>query len=229
MSDPPVGMVAKVRILPTQSNCEYYHNISNHNESGRRLYTSEISSTATKVNNKGGRTKSSRQKKLKVSNFSETELEFPRMQTMDRRVSSSSDQIDNLRKPKIRAKPLRTHSSSRLDYERKTEVNDVSEGGDFVTAKIHRKCDLRSSSFHQTIQRTGGDWTKTPFALFLEDDGPYSRKLYGPLVRDREKPCRGRQKEMAWYRGESEKDKVRNISIININNRNRNINYIFPE
>jgi hypothetical protein len=229
MSDHPVGIVARVRALPTHSNSEYYQNIRQHNEKGRRLYTSEIASTASKMNNKCGRTKSSRQKKLKVSNFSGTELDFPRMQTMDRRVSSSSDQIDNLRKPKIRAKPLRTHSSSRLDYERNTEFNDVSEGGVFVTAKIHRKCDLRSSSFHQTIQRTGGDWKKTPFALFLEDDGPYSRKLYGPVARDREEPCRGRQKEMAWYIRESEKDKVRNISNININNRNRNINYIFPE
>ena len=24
--------------------------------------------------------------------------------------------------------------------------------------------------------------TKTPFEIFLEDDGPYSRKLYGPVT-----------------------------------------------
>ena len=227
MCDPLVGIVAKVRALPTHSNCsdmyatqhtdnQYYYNISHHNEVGKRLYTSEMASTATKVNNKCGRTKSSRQKKLKVSNFSGTGLEFPRIQTMDRRVSSSSDQIDNLRKQEIRARPLRTHSSSRLDYERKAEVSD------YVTGKIHRKCDLRSSSFHQRIPRTGGDVTKTPFALFLEDDGPYSRKLYGPPAREREEPCRGRQKEMAWCRGESEKDKVKTLHIDNIN-----IPYIF--
>ena len=27
----------------------------------------------------------------------------------------------------------------------------------------------------------GGGGRKTPFEIFLEDDGPYSRKLYGPL------------------------------------------------
>ena len=217
MCDPLVGIVVKVRVLPTHSNCsymyptqhaesEYYHNISHHTEKGRRLYTSEMASTTTKVNNKCGRIKSSRQKKLKVSNFSGTELDFPRMQTMDQRVSSSSDQIDNLRKQKIRAKALRTHSSSRLDYERKTKVND---GKDFVTGKIHHKCDLRSNSFHKSIPRTGGVVTKTPFALFLEDDGPYSRKLFGPLAhRDTEEQCWGRQKESPGFCGEPQKDKV---------------------
>ena len=91
------------------------------------MYTSEGASAAHKLNNKCGRTKSARFKKLKLSNFSEMELNFPRMQTMDRRVSSSSDQIDNPRKQKMREKPLRTHSSSRLDYELKTEVNNDSE------------------------------------------------------------------------------------------------------
>jgi hypothetical protein len=203
MCDPLAGIVAKVRTLPTISTCsdmhptqhansEYYHNIS-HNEIG------------TKVNNNCGRSK-----KLRVPNSSEIEFDFPSMQTMDRRVSSSSDQIDFLRKQKMRAKPLRTHSSSRLDYERTTEVNNDS---DFVTGKIHRKCDLRSSSFHQNIPRKEGDLTKTPFALFLQDDGPYSRKLFGPLAtRDREEPCRGRQKKSPGYRGESNKDKVKIIS-----------------
>jgi hypothetical protein len=213
MCDPLVGIVAKVRSIPTHSNCsdiyptqhtdsQYYHNIS-HNEIG------------TKVNNKCGRTKSARLKKLRVSNSSEMEFDFPQMQTMDRRVSSSSDQIDNLRKQTIRAKPLRTHSSSRLDYEQKTEVNNDT---DFVMGKIHRKCDLRSSSFHQNIPRTGGDLIKTPFALFMQDDGPYSRKLFGPLATtDREEPCRRRQKESPGYWGESNKDKVRIISKLQIN------------
>ena len=71
----------------------------------------------TNLNNKCVRTKSERLKKSKVLNFREAELDFPSMQTMDRRVSSSSDQIDTLRKQKIRAKPLCTHSSSRLYFD----------------------------------------------------------------------------------------------------------------
>ena len=195
MCDPSVGHVAKVRALPTHSNC------------------SDMYPTQHTDRHMCGRTKSSRQNKSKVSIFSGTELDFPRMQTMDRRVSSSSDQIDNLRRQKMRAKPLRTHSSSRLDYQRKTEDGDGSEATDFVTGKIHNKCDLRSSSFHKSIPRTGGVVTKTPFALFLEDDGPYSRKLFGPLAhRDTEEQCWGRQKESPGFCGEPQKDKVRIIS-----------------
>ena len=172
------------------------------------MYTSEAASKL-----KCGRTKSARIKKTKVSNFSEMEFTSPRMQTMDRRVSSSSDQIDDLRRQKIRAKSLRRQSSSRLDYQQKTEDSDGSKDGDFVTAKIHRKCDLRSNSFHQSNARTGEGFTKTPFALFLEDDGPYSRKLFGPLAhRDTEKACGRRQKENPGYWGEFEKEKVRILS-----------------
>ena len=32
----------------------------------------------------------------------------------------------------------------------------------------------------------GGGGRKTPFEIFLEDDGPYSRKLYGPLKSSQE-------------------------------------------
>ena len=136
----------------------------------------------TNLHNRCVRTKSERLTKSKVLNFSESEFYFPSMQTLDRRMSSSTDQIDTLRKQKIRAKPLRTHSSSRLSFELKSNVNNDSDDSGFVTPKIHRKCDLSSSSFHRSIPRTGGDVTKTPYALFLENDGPYSRKLFGPLA-----------------------------------------------
>ena len=62
----------------------------------------------TNLNNRCVRTKSERLKKSNIINFSEAEFDFPSMQTMDRRVSSSSDQIDTLGKQKISAKPLRT-------------------------------------------------------------------------------------------------------------------------
>jgi hypothetical protein len=106
-------------------------------------------------------------------------------------------------------------------------VNDDSEDADFVTAKIQCKCDLQSSSFHQNIPRIGGNLTKTLFALFMEDDGPYSRKLFGPLAtKDREEPCMGRQKERAGYFGESEKHTVRIISTIDIYTKNIQISFL---
>ena len=62
-------------------------------------------------------------------------LVFPvsAMQTLDRRISASSDQLDTLKKQKQRQRPFRTRSSSRLSYERKfdtpptPEVRHVSE------------------------------------------------------------------------------------------------------
>ena len=92
------------------------------------------------------------------------------MQTLDRRISASSDQLDTLKKFKNREKPIRTRSSSRISFERKFESEDYH----FERAK-------------PAFTRTNGskrsrDGAKTPFEMFLEDDGPYSRKLYGPVT-----------------------------------------------
>ena len=170
----------------------------------------------TNLNNRCVRTKSERLTKSKVLNFSESEFDFPSMQTMDRRMSSSTDQIDSLRKQKIRAKPLRSHSSSRLSFELKSKANEDSEDAGFVTAKIHRKCDLLSSSFHRNISRTGGDVTKTPFALFLENDGPYSRKLFGPPAdkegyKEREGQDRRKRQERIVYKRDTTQEDLNKV------------------
>ena len=50
---------------------------------------------------------------------SKMEVSGSAMQSLDRRISASSDQLDTLKKQKNREKPLRTRSSSRLAFERK--------------------------------------------------------------------------------------------------------------
>ena len=95
------------------------------------------------------------------------------MQTLDRRISASSDQLDTLKKQKNRQKPFRTRSSSRLSYERKFDTPET----DFKFP----------SSYYQKPPQpkdagSRSEVTKTPFEIFLEDDGPYSRKLYGPVT-----------------------------------------------
>ena len=102
-------------------------------------------------------------------------LLFPNsaMQTLDRRISASSDQLDTLKKQKNRQKPFRTRSSSRLSYERKFDSPEA----DFKFPS--------SSSYYQKPPQpkdSRSEVTKTPFEIFLEDDGPYSRKLYGPVT-----------------------------------------------
>merc|ERR1719483_1695029 len=92
------------------------------------------------------------------------------MQTLDRRISASSDQLDTLNKQRNREKPQRTRSSSRLNSEQKLCFEDSAREN--CKQQFIRKNDSNRS-------RNGA---KTPFEMFLEDDGPYSRKLYGPLT-----------------------------------------------
>ena len=95
------------------------------------------------------------------------------MQTLDRRISASSDQLDTLKKQKNRQKPFRTRSSSRLSYERKFDTPEP----EFKFPTYYQKQAISK----ETQQHRGEVNTKTPFEIFLEDDGPYSRKLYGPV------------------------------------------------
>jgi len=92
------------------------------------------------------------------------------MQTLDRRISASSDQLDTLKKQGNREKPLRTCSSSRLNFERKIVFEDSKN-------ENHNPTFIRKNDSKRIR-----DGTKTPFEMFLEDDGPYSRKPYGPLT-----------------------------------------------
>jgi hypothetical protein len=92
------------------------------------------------------------------------------MQTLDRRISASSDQLDTLKKMKNREKPLRTRSSSKISFERKFNIEE-SENVEAKPAFTRKSGSKRSR-----------DGSKTPFEMFLEDDGPYSRKLYGPVT-----------------------------------------------
>jgi len=114
------------------------------------------------------RAKSSDHRERADDNF----ILFPNsaMQTLDRRISASSDQLDTLKKQKNRQKPFRTRSSSRLSYERKFDTEEA----EFKVPTFHPK--------PNNNKETSREVTKTPFEIFLEDDGPYSRKLYGPVT-----------------------------------------------
>ena len=102
-------------------------------------------------------------------------LLFPNsaMQSLDRRISASSDQLDTLKKQKNRQKPFRTRSSSRLSYERKFDSPEADFK--FPSSYYQKPPQPKESASRSEV-------TKTPFEIFLEDDGPYSRKLYGPVT-----------------------------------------------
>ena len=78
--------------------CDADQNLVHYNITPRKWYADADNCSSKVKNTRCNRTKSARLKKLKISDFSEVEFDFPRMQTMDRRVCSSSDQIDTLKK-----------------------------------------------------------------------------------------------------------------------------------
>ena len=220
MCEPKLTRFAQMRPFGASFKCDsnmnhrhlkiggFEEKISHYNDISVKNYPSDYTTQSTNSRNNCVRTKCLKPIKPNIINFNEMKFNCSGMQTLDRRISSSSDQIDTLRKLKMRGKPLRTHSSSRLPFEHKLQLEEDKEDVKFIRSKIYRKCDLLSSSFHRSIPRPGRDVTKTPFALFLEDDGPYSRKLYGPLTdreRNEERQGQGRERrqERIVYRSDS--------------------------
>ena len=79
---------------------------------------------------------------------------------------------------------VRTRSSSRLSYERRVASGDLDEGGRRRRGgEAGVKEDLFTRGLHKSVRGRGSrDGGKTAYEMFLEDDGPYSRKLYPPLT-----------------------------------------------
>ena len=77
---------------------------------------------------------------------------------------------------------VRTRSSSRLSYERRVASGDLDETGG-RRRREGVKEDLFTRGLHKSVRGRGSrDGGKTAYEMFLEDDGPYSRKLYPPLT-----------------------------------------------
>ena len=77
---------------------------------------------------------------------------------------------------------VRTRSSSRLSYERRVASSDLDEGGRRRRGEKEEK-EVFTRGLHKSVRGRGSrDGGKTAYEMFLEDDGPYSRKLYPPLT-----------------------------------------------
>ena len=117
------------------------------------------------------------------------------MQTLDRKISASSDQLDNLKRKKSCEEPRRARSSSRNTSDNKYQ-DYQSEGSSY-------------RDYHDSDH--GRERAKTPFEMFLEDDGPYSRRLYGPVTSTdggsgRAHRSRSRDRQRSRERGKREKE-----------------------
>jgi hypothetical protein len=98
------------------------------------------------------------------------------MVTLDRRISSSSDQLnseDRFKQDKI-VLVSETVPSNAFNYRSENHQ---------PMPRYFSGCRIKNGLTPQVkpIQRS----KRTPFEMFLEDDGPYSRKLYGPVKSDK--------------------------------------------
>jgi len=95
------------------------------------------------------------------------------MQTLDKRISASIDQLDSLRD---RREAPRFRSSHKILRDTDLNCNDV------IFKYKGENYSKNQYFFGETKQKEQKEEPrKTPFEMFLEDDGPYSRKLFGPV------------------------------------------------
>ena len=87
----------------------------------------------------------------------------PIMQTLDRKFSASSDQLDNIQRLRHSLRRPRARSASRM-----TETN-----------KNDNKFQLGRSICDEALQENDKQQPRKSVEVFLEEDGPYSRKFYG--------------------------------------------------
>lgn len=118
------------------------------------------------------------------------------METLDRRISASTDNLDTLKREK-RSKNRRHYEAENAEIRPRSVSNrKVSEEDNDVTFRINGEKmsknryffggELKSALKNNKKSVGGGpknvakNGRKTAVDIFLEDKGPYSRKLYGP-------------------------------------------------
>ena len=116
----------------------------------------------------------------------------PAMKTLDKKISVSSDHLDTLTSDQRQEKFLQLKSGfpirPRASYRFPTHYSDLSDGDVLFKYKgaMHSKNqyffgNTNTARHSDNYPSVAEQDKKTPFQMFLEDDGPYSRKLYGPL------------------------------------------------
>jgi len=132
------------------------------------------------------------------------------MQTLDKRISASSDQLDCIRQDTGTrfGQPLGRGKMFSGNREKKGERRQSVNGEDVLKHKSekHVQNEYFSNNSEMILNvpdKSGRErGRKTPFEMFLENDGPYSRKLYGQVTKDQGKHHKDHQ---------SEKTKMKNI------------------
>ena len=107
----------------------------------------------------------------------------PAMKTLDKAISVSSDQLDTLTTERMRTSGLLpSHRASyRLPGHNPGPASPATDGN--VIFK-YKGAEYSKNEYFFGIKSDQAK--KTAYQMFLEDDGPYSRKLFGPIAQKQE-------------------------------------------
>ena len=107
----------------------------------------------------------------------------PAMKTLDKAISVSSDQLDTLTTERMRTSGLLpSHRASyRLPGQNPGTSSPATDGN--VIFK-YKGAEYSKNEYFFGIKSDQAK--KTAYQMFLEDDGPYSRKLFGPIAQKQE-------------------------------------------
>ena len=108
------------------------------------------------------------------------------MKTLDKAISMSSDQLDTLTSERMRSmmqsvgQPVR--ASYRLPPPGQNNVSAApATGADGNVIFKYKGAEYSKNEYFFGIKSEQSN-KKTAYQMFLEDDGPYSRKLFGPIA-----------------------------------------------
>ena len=111
------------------------------------------------------------------------------MQTLDRKISASSDQLDSLKKMKYCEQPRRARSSSRVSCEGNYQENKkvTSELSEYKYYKADPNMKMSEESIHKTSQRKGSRQGRADWVRFKISESVYLSASSFRLFQDENK------------------------------------------
>ena len=118
----------------------------------------------------------------------------PAMKTLDKAISMSSDQLDTLTSDRMRNLNLLPHLPQRASYRLPQSSGNLTSSSNTGTGAgaasdgnvIFKYKGAEYSKNEYFFGIKSEQTKKTAYQMFLEDDGPYSRKLFGPIAQKTE-------------------------------------------
>ena len=108
----------------------------------------------------------------------------PAMKTLDKAISVSSDQLDTLTTERMRTSGLIPSHRASYRLSGNNPGPNTSQATDGNVIFKYKGAEYSKNEYFFGIKSEQAK--KTAYQMFLEDDGPYSRKLFGPIAQKQE-------------------------------------------